>query len=335
MAWTLPLDLAAAYRAWFFLDELFLAGVVLVLWTWWRPLGAAVPVALAVSVAALTAIPDNAAMGQANLPVVLAVVGGLVAAERGRARRGGALLGVACMAKMSPALLVLWWLWRGRWRAAAWACATGAALSVAALAVSPPEATWRFYTDVLPRFGSGNYNGLRVPIDLFANHSIPNLWWQVAGGGPHVLSPLARVGSSLTSVALLAGLAVAFRGAPRDALETAGQVGAVVTLMLLSPVYCYEHHLVWTLVALPALGLALWTGRLGRAWAMLLVPAAAAVCVDLGWLTAWARLSPAALAWLLQEAKTFGLAGLLAGSVALGWRPVAARYADRLPGGRV
>ena len=133
------------------------------------------------------------------------------ATDRGWKAVGGGLLGAACMWKMSPALLVAWWLVRREWVAVAWACAMAAVLTLAAVPLVSLEHQVRFYTEVLPKFGSGDYNGLSVPIDLFGNHSIPNLWNELSRSDDLSLTPLARGLSSLSTLSLVAGLGWAFR----------------------------------------------------------------------------------------------------------------------------
>ena len=49
-----------------------------------------------------------------------------------------------------------------------------------------------FYTQILPTFLDGSYHGLKVPIGIPANHSIPDLFNQYAPGTAHRLSPLGQ-----------------------------------------------------------------------------------------------------------------------------------------------
>ena len=128
----------------------------------------------------MTAVPNNHVMGQANFPWVVARPGRIVA-DRPRPSRGWAVgcLGTACMLKMSPALLVvvLVAVVRREWVAAGSirALRRGGALGPRAAAHLGFDVQLGFYTEVLPTFGSGWYNGLAVPIELFGNHSMPNM----------------------------------------------------------------------------------------------------------------------------------------------------------------
>lgn len=317
MAWVQPFTLLQAYRLWFWLDEACLWGVVLVLARWWRALGSSVPAVLAVTVALLTAIYDNHAMGQANLPVLLLAVAGLWQEDEGRPWLGGALVGAACMMKMSPALFVLWWLLHRRWSPAAAACVTGAALSVLALAFVPLHTQIHFYRDVLPGFGSGIYNGLSVPITMFGNHSIPNLWAQLFPNRAQGLSTAAHGLSNLSALVLVGALGWTFRQPPADAFARAGQAAAVAVAMLLVPVYTYEHHVVWAIPAVAVSIVGLVEGRLDRRFAIPLGLALAAWAYDLGDMKAMAAAFPLA-SWGFQEAKSFALMALLATSAVVG-----------------
>lgn len=276
MTWALPFDLLGAYRAWFWLDELWLAVAAFALWRWWRPLGTGSGALVAASIAVFTAVPANHVMGQANFPGLALALLGLWAVDRGRWLPGGVFMGAACMVKMSPALFLGWWLMRGKWKPVAVACLSAVLLSMAVLPLLDPGRQLVFYTTVLPTFGSGEYNGLGVPISMFGNHSMPNLWHQILGGSAHRLSFWAQTVSTLSTLALVGALGWRFRGGQGDELAMACQVGAIGICMLMVPVYTYEHHGVWAIPAVVAALMALFQGRLGPGWA---VPLGAAVAI--------------------------------------------------------
>ena len=306
MTWALPLDLSTAYRLWFWLDELFAIACGLVLWRWWRGLSESVGPVLVLSGALLTAIPNNHLMGQANFPVLLLVLGGLWAAEQRRDLLGGALVGAACMMKMSPALFVAWWLLHRQWRPAAIACASAVVYSALTLPLLGPTLQVSFYTDVLPTFSSGSYNGLGVGIDLFGNHALPNLYddWFPAGGPHLVLSSTARALTSATLLAVVGFTGWVLRERPVDALGRAAHVGAIAAAMLLVPVITYEHHLIWLLPSAVAAVVALEQGRLDARWAAPVGLALAAWCFDLVPLkSVWTALGGGPLALAVRELK--------------------------------
>ena len=86
-------------------------------------------------------------------------------------------------------------------------------------------------------------------------------------------------------------------------------MGAFTVLMLIAPVYTYEHHLSMMLFPAAALGTALIQGRLGRWGWWAAVPAYFFVAWPLYWLRPLQKQIPA-LRWYLQESKFFGLVAL-------------------------
>lgn len=293
LTWTGDLETKEAYLVWVSLDVLASLGAVLVLILWWRPLHPLVPALLVLLLGLHTAIPNNYYMGQANHLVLVITLLGLWAEDRGRPVLGGLFLGMACMAKMSPALLVAWWLLHRRWTAVATSVVTALVLSGLVLPLVSLEQQVGFYTEVLPQFASGRYNGLTVPIDIFANHSIPNVLDQVfpSRHGPE-LSDHAKLGARLIGVALVGGMAVLFRKEPHDAFARAAQIATVTTVMLLLPVYTYEHHLVWAVPAMAVGLIAIVSRRVSWLWVPAIVAAILALALDLKTLKAWNHADP-------------------------------------------
>lgn len=312
MLWAVPLSLKSAYVVWFVVQEAAVLGVLAVMRRW---LGASWLV-LALVLAAFTPVPDNLKMGQANLPVLLLTVLGLWRAAR---PEGGVLVGLAGMAKMSPALNLVGWVAQGRWRPALLAALTAVGLSLLALPLVGLDTQVRFYTEILPGFSTGEYHGLRVPITLPANHSIPDLFNQLwPGPDKHHLDPRAATASKVVSLGLLAALVPVFRRA-RGPIGEACAFGALAVLFTLTPVYTYEHHLAFLLFPAVALGVAVQRGLLprGTGW----------VALAAGFFTAWplyflrpAQKAVPALKWALQESKFAGalVLGLLCAWAA--WR---------------
>ena len=298
MVWVRALSLHQGAMAFYAVNLASLAGVGLALWRWLRP----DPRLLAIVLATLTPIADSCKMGQANLPVLLLTVLGL-----GWTR--GLFIGVAGMAKMSPALYLVGWGARGWWRPVAVGAATAVGLSLLALPLVPLQTQLHFYTDVLPGMATGSYNGLRVPITLPANHSIPDLMNQLwPGESNQVLSATAQRASSVLSLVGVGALAVLGRRA-RDPLGEAALAGAWTVLLLITPVYTYEHHLSLVILPAVALGMAGMAGRLQRPIAVLGLISYFFVAWPLSWLRDLQHLVPAAT-WWLQESKFFGLVGM-------------------------
>ncbi len=293
-----PLPLATSVRLWFLAQLGFTLGVALGLRAW---LGVH-PVLLALIFGLFSPIPDNLKMGQANLAVLLLVVLGL-------GRGGAGLLGAAAMFKMAPALhLPALWV-AGRRRAAVGMVATAVLLSLLSLPLVPLATQLRFYLEVLPSFSSGAYHGLTVPIDLPANHSLPDLLNQLwPGPDRHQLDARARGLNLLVCGGALVALLVAGRRSETP-LDRALLHGGISVLALLAPVYAYEHHLVFALLPLVALGQALLQRRLSRSWWPPLILCYAALAMPLRSLRDLQEALPAAH-WWLQESKFFALVGL-------------------------
>jgi hypothetical protein len=318
MSWVLTSELTTAYRLWFWMDELFALAAMLVLWRWWRPISRDLALVLALLFAAMSAVPNNHVMGQANFPGLFLSLLGLWAIDRDRPGLGGFLVGTAAMLKMSPALFLVLFVVRGQWRAVG--AAIGAALfwSVAALPLAGPSVQLRFYTQVLPTFSTGYYNGLTVPIGLFGNHSWPDVLNSLMPGRAHTLSTPARFWSLVGTVLPISAAFLLFPRSDRpeaaDPLVRAAQVAYFGVLLLLIPVYTYEHHLVF---ALPAAVVAVEAARAGRLSRPLLGVAALSVAVllcDLQLLKGiWEGLPPAfkGPGVVVREAKFLALVGLL------------------------
>jgi alpha-1,2-mannosyltransferase len=262
--WAPSLELATAYKVWYALQALSMILAGLVLSRWWRPLGSSVPIAVAVWIALTWAVPFGLVMGQINPLLLLLVVAGLWQSEE-RPWVGGALVGAACMVKISPAVFVLWWIARRNWAAVGSAVACAVLLTVAMVPLVGVNLQSAFYTDVLPGYAHGDYNGLRVQITMIQNYSIPNLLNQIWPGNKYVLTYQAQVASTAVALALLGWMAWSFRR-PSGLWALAGQTSAILIFILLVPVRTYEHHLVLAIPAMVLLTVAVAEGRLGRRW---------------------------------------------------------------------
>ena len=301
MVWASGLDLHAAYVGMLFVNELLLAACLGVMVLGFE---VSLPV-VALILAAWTPIPDHARMGQANLLALLPALLGLWAARR-RESLGGALIGVAGMLKMSPALFLIHLAMQRRWKAVAAAVGTAVALSLAALPLVPLDQQIRFYTRILPGFGTGDYNGLTVPITLPANHSWPDLLNRAFPSGGDLLSPTAQALSNVSLLGSLALWAWWFRG-PQPPRQEALALGALSLLMVALPVYTYEHHLVFLILMAGAVGTAATTVRrkilFGICFFFLAWP--------LDWLRAAQHVLPRFLNAPLRESKFMAEVGFL------------------------
>ena len=68
---------------------------------------------------------------------------------------------------------------------------------------------------------------------------------------------------------------------PQDALARMAQLGAISIVMLLLPVYTYEHHVIWALPAVTIGVIGIAQGRVRGVWVVLFGMAIAAWAFDL------------------------------------------------------
>ena len=237
VSWLAPFSLKSGYVAFFWFNQFCLLGTLMILHRWrnvaWSTLFACSLL--------LWPVLDTMKMGQINLFVGLMM---LVAIRY----RSGLALSVAAMTKMSPALIFFGWISERAYKPAV-ICSIGCVcLSVLSLPWVSFSEQIRFYTEVLPQFASGAYHGLKIPINIPANHSIPDLYNQLfPGESSTILSATAKTLSSITSGVLLLTLLFWIRTLQDSESKLFASV-ALIPLMLLIPVYCYEHHLALLLV---------------------------------------------------------------------------------------
>jgi len=250
MLWARPLSLSDAYRASFWINQMALVVVLSMCWAWFR----ADPLLLALLAATFTPITGNASMGQVNLLVLIAVILALW-------RSSGVSLGAGILCKVAPALALAWWAVRRLWKPIAIAVAVAVGLSLLAIPLVAPSVQLHYYSQVIPTFPDGNYNDLTVPIGIPGNHSLADLYrhfWP--GSSRRLLSGSAHLATLLVGITLV-GVLAALTRKRRDALGEACGAGAWVALMVMLPVYTYEHHL--TLLLLPVAA-AVQSGVTGR-----------------------------------------------------------------------
>ena len=296
MVWSAPLSLHTGYVTWFWVNQFTLICLALAFRRWLD----APWLLLAFLFASFSPIYDNAAYGQVNLPALLFVVFGLW-------RNSGAVLALAVMFKMSPALYLVDWGVRGKWRAVAMCVGFAVGYGVLSLAVVQWDAQWTFFREVLPSLSTGVYNGLIVPIAFPINHSLPDLFNQLWPGPTlNTLDPKARAGSTLLIALAIAGLVwLSRRTGSGNPSSEACMAGAWTALITLLPIYTWEHHLVFLLLPLTAAGTAAVRGHLRRPEVALLVVGYLCVAWPIEFL-AVARESVPGAAWWIQESKFIG-----------------------------
>jgi hypothetical protein len=278
MSWTRSIPLFDAYLRWFWIQEFFALGTLLVMTWWWRPWSRWAPVILCCLFALAYTVPGNLYMGQVNHATLFFAMAGLAFVARGRSVAGGALMGTACVLKLSPALFILWWALQRRWTAIG--AAAGAALVWIALSalILGPGPLRTFFGDTLPGLLNGSYNDLPVPIQSFGNYSIPAFWARLLSPEERDLTAAAQWATRLSAIGILLLSGWRLRSVAPDSLGSAAQASAVMVALLLLPAYTWEHHLVWIIPAAVVPVAASIEGRLSRAWWLALVPAGAVLC---------------------------------------------------------
>jgi alpha-1,2-mannosyltransferase len=184
---------------------------------------------------------DNLDMGQSNLLVLLFLCLALFLVSCDRPWAGGAALGVAVLLKVSPVVLVLYFLARRQVRVVLGSLLSAAVLSAVTLALGAAEAWARFFA-VLPEMSHATARKGMPPPGFFPNFSVAGLMSRVF---PEDL-PAARI----WTLALLAALAAALAlGLWRAAGERAKDLYLLpfLVLMVVSSPFTYLHHGVYVL----------------------------------------------------------------------------------------
>ncbi len=236
-SWTSIFSLFTSYQIFFILSQLCF-GIILWLSRKWFRISWMYLLILACT---FTPIQNTMVMGQVNVLVVLLLLYALQ-------YHNGIALACAGMIKMSPVYIMFQWMVERRWFIVAYTIIAAMILSILSLLFMDLTTQLLFYTDVLPSFSSGNYNGLRVPITLPANHSIPDIWNQIfPGPNDKTLSSIAKQGSGFVSFFLLLGLLTCtalWKGEESSKYLS----GAFIVLFVITPIYTYEHHLAFAMV---------------------------------------------------------------------------------------
>lgn len=264
-------------------------------------------------------VSNSIRMGQVNLLVLFLM---LFAVQR----KSGGLISIAAMIKMSPAFIVFQWLCAGRLKAVVFSGVGVILLSLLALFVVDISEQYRFYSKILPTFSAGPYYELSIPITLPANHSIADIWNQLWPGPTNFeLSSQAQLANSISIFTLLGGLCfLSFR--TRKMKEDIPLTGAMIALMTVTPLYAYEHHLVFAVLPMVIVLHGIQTQSLSRKWTWLVAPAVVFLSITLGDLRILQSVAPQPLKWFLQESKFFavwilgGLCAYLSYKSSMAWQ---------------
>ncbi|HEY3672418.1 MAG TPA: glycosyltransferase family 87 protein [Acidimicrobiia bacterium] len=194
------------------------------------------------------------ALGQGTGLVMLALAVGVFGAARDRWRLAGIGLGVATALKVSPGLLVLYLLLRGKTRAVKSAIVSALALTLAAAAVGRPDDILVWLRDVSPSVSKGTvgaFNQSIVGALARLTTSVPDFWSHRAPGAWYLLAYV------IWAVALC-GLWRLRRGREFDPLE----LGVLILVILVAGPLSWDHYYAWALLPLVlVLDLERWRGR--------------------------------------------------------------------------
>jgi alpha-1,2-mannosyltransferase len=195
-------------------------------------------------------VRETFAFGQVNMLLLLLVAADLLHAQARGSRWAGVGIGLATAVKLTPGVFIVYLLVTGRWRAAATAIGTAAAVTVAAAAIAP-DVSREFWTAAL-------WNTDRVgDLAYVSNQSLRGVLARI---------PLTGAFASVLWLVLLVAVLGWWVWRVRAA-STAGDHAAALALTgilgcLISPV-TWIHHLVWVLPALVLVLLRGWSAPPG------------------------------------------------------------------------
>jgi alpha-1,2-mannosyltransferase len=179
------------------------------------------------------------ALGQLSLLVIACLIGCWVLLRRGRDGLAGVLLGLACLIKVYPGVLLFYLLCRRRWRAAGSTIATGlAGLLLTTLLVGADDVL-RYFTQVTSE--AAGYTAFAL-----INISLNGVFGRLFTDGPWI-SPLVAAPWLSSALTLLStfGLLVLFtvrlwRAPATRAEDDRGFALACVVMLLISPI-TWQH----------------------------------------------------------------------------------------------
>ncbi|HET7770633.1 MAG TPA: glycosyltransferase family 87 protein [Chloroflexota bacterium] len=211
---------------------------------------------------------DSQRLGQQNGLVFLCLAACAWAAARRWDAAAGVALALALIGKPSAALVGLYFLLDGRWRAVGAAALTGAALFLVTLPWAGVE-NWRFYLlEKAPEILAGTPQQSNVA--LLAFHARLFLPLEALASFDE-MPPLPWAATALTRVSQLGGVAALWwlvrrANRRRDARSLLLEFGVALALSLALVGHAWQSYLTWMLVAfVPLTDPEVWTGLNSRA----------------------------------------------------------------------
>jgi hypothetical protein len=216
-------------------------------------------------------------LSQATALIVPLVVGAVACERRGRHRLAGAMLALAVFIKLTPAVLVLTWAWRGPRRALAWCCGTLFVLWGLSYAAVGTAANLAYLERVrsighiaLASFNSHSF--LSVFCRLFDRTDAWRDWRILEPGG------LTTAAAAVAALVVLGPCAAAVARLPREtrAWRPCAEAWAYLAMLLL-PGISWSHYFVFLVPVMMVVAVH-WPGAGVRAPGWLVVAGAFALC---------------------------------------------------------
>ncbi|MBI4862032.1 MAG: DUF2029 domain-containing protein [Candidatus Riflebacteria bacterium] len=211
-------------------------------------------------------------LGQVDLVIVALLTLSLWCDREGHWRMSGIFLAVAVVTRVTPVVLALGLVWRGRWRTLAWLGGSAAALIALSILVGK-VGPWVEFLRWVPSMAPGS----AVP-GLFPPHAYPNFsiaaWVSRLAGDDLWLAGV--VVPAVTLVIILAIVELA-RDKEPELAEPLVASGLLIAVVLASPI-AYLNHLVYILPGIMfLLAVELQQGRYGRFASLLAIVTITAV----------------------------------------------------------
>ena len=194
-------------------------------------------------------------LGQVEILLFALMAGSFLALKRGKDVWAGSALGLAAAIKFFPGALLVFLLWKRRWKAALW----GIGVAVAALALSIAVVgadNFQTYTQVWSVYTGGAFSAFPFNQSLngfFSRLFRPNVFWPTWRG---LELPGLATGLWVASMAALgAGLAwLTRRPVPVGSHRFDVEFSAAVLALLLAQPHSQVYAFVWLLLPLVVLG---------------------------------------------------------------------------------
>jgi len=186
---------------------------------------------------------------QANSLVLFIVCAALLLASRRKCALAGALIAFGAAVKVFPGILLLYFLWKRKFRLAVWGFASLAAIMLLSIAAVGWDVHYWYFFNVAPTWASN----IRA-FDM--NQSIAGVIARALVGGegiaPITHSPgLARAMIAFFQIALLLILLGVSRGHVRRFTNRVWlEIGLVIVFYQLASTWVLIHHLQWLLIPL-------------------------------------------------------------------------------------